>query len=149
MVKDLGLFVSVKNIGKTVASDVSVSFDPKLEVPDGVPELEMAKVYFEKGLLNRSISAIAPGERFLFLLMTVNEARHFSDEHRIPSRTKASASYKGYDGYQYEEDYTLDVEDWKYSMQDLSDNEVMQHGLKDINKTLQEEVKLLEKIKSN
>ncbi|WP_146194640.1 hypothetical protein [Bifidobacterium callitrichidarum] len=129
------LFVSVANVGKTAANTVRISFEPQLSAPKSQQDpSSIAPELFQKGLVERPISMIAPGARFLFLIDGSNEVLDHIKDGSLPSVTTASISYNDLRDRTYHEHYCLDLSDWQYSAADY-----------DPLSEIEEEIKLIRK----
>jgi hypothetical protein len=125
------LFLCIENVGKTIAKDISVSFFPDLKAPKSSRDPNSrAREYFEKGVKERTISSLAPGTRFIFIIDGASEVFQHVDKGEIPEETTATVNYSDYHSREIEDKFSLSLGDWKYTIQDKTTEVLMENRLK-------------------
>lgn len=126
------LEVSVRNIGRTVARDVRISFDPPLPAAAPAPAggggpgaaapgpVELVR----RTLMDTTFETWAPGQKVTVPLWAPHPdgpAAPYSAE-GVPRRQRIRFSYRGHDGRRHEE--SLELNSWIWSGAMVSDDEL-------------------------
>jgi len=95
------IYLTVENIGTTVARNVTFSFEPAL-----ASTLSKPWQFDESVLLSEGIESVPPRRRHRIIFDAAIERLNSED---LPKQHIASVSYSDDDGYEYEDRYTLDL----------------------------------------
>jgi len=95
------IFLSIENIGSTVARAVTFEFDPPL-----VSTLSEPWPFKESILLNEGIESVPPRRRHRIIL---DSARDRLNSDSLPKRHLATVRYSDDEGQKYVDRYTLDL----------------------------------------
>lgn len=93
--------LEIKNIGKTIARDVRVTFDPALESSLDGPQGRVRNV----PILAQGIPSLAPGKRHTFILDKASARRQAG----LPDTYQVRVEYESYDGTPYDEPQVVDL----------------------------------------
>jgi hypothetical protein len=121
--------LEIKNIGKTVAKDVSVAFDPPLESTLD----ERGRKVRNIPILARGAPSLAPGKTHTFLLDKAPARKNSG----LPDTYQVIVAYTGYDGTKYEDKQVIDLGVY-WSTPDLREHDIhdIWHVLRDVSETL-------------
>lgn len=107
--------MEIKNIGKTVARDVALTFEPELKSTLDDDNRRVRNV----PILARGTPALAPGRSHTLLLDSAPE-RIKSD---LPNEYDVTVSYASFDGHEYTEQHVVDL-GVHYSTPDLREHDL-------------------------
>ena len=124
--------IEIKNLGRTVARDVKIEFEPPLASSYDKPQQRIRDI----PILKDGLPSLVPGKSHTFLLDSAKGRKRDS----LPDSYHATVTYVGYDGTSYAEDQVVDLSSY-WNTPDLAERDIH-----DLSKSLDEVVDRLEGI---
>lgn len=124
--------IEIKNLGRTIARDVRIDFEPALASSYDKPHQKIRDI----PILKDGLPSLVPGKSHTFLLDSARQRKRDS----FPDTYRATVSYVGYDGTTYTEDQIVDLSSY-WNTPDL-----VERDIHDLSKSLDEVVERLEGI---
>lgn len=132
------VFLEVKNIGHTPATNIKLTVDSKIEKLTGEHDRAYELIHHALG---KPLSFIAPGQRLIFAICTGSEAVEAYKKKPDDSSFPATVEYENMDQQSFTESYTLDLGDYIDAIQEEDPLGNISKSIKSVAKNIERSAK--------